>query len=92
MSSQIIIMPAQAEYAEQMEGLLRHVYEIPEDEVVTDLSAAAYRRHIEIFPEGQLIALEVETNRVVGTSSNMRLDFDPAQPVLQPWLETVGYG
>jgi hypothetical protein len=90
--SQIMIMPAQAEYAEQMEALLRHVYEVRDDEVVDDLNAAAYRHHIEVFPEGQLIALEVETDRVVGMSSNMRLNFDPAQPVLKPWLETVDYG
>ncbi len=90
--SQIMIMPAQAQYAEQMESLLRHVYEVRDDEVVDDLNAAAYRHHIEIFPEGQLIALEVETDRVVGMSSNMRLNFDPAQPVLKPWLETVDYG
>ena len=91
-SSQIMIMPARAEYAEQMEGLLRHIYEVADDEPVDDLNAAAYRHHIEIFPEGQLIALEVETDRVVGTSSNMRLNFDSTQPVLEPWLETVDYG
>jgi hypothetical protein len=87
-----MIIPAQAKYAEQMEGLLRHIYEVPDDEPVDDLNAAAYRHHIEIFPEGQLIALEVETDRVVGTSSNMRLNFDPTHPVLKPWLETVDYG
>lgn len=90
--SQIIITTALPEYAEQMEHLIRINYEIPADEVIDDLGAENFRSHMQIFPEGQFVALDAAANRVVGFSTNMRMQFDPKQPVLEPWLQTVDYG
>jgi hypothetical protein len=67
--SQIVIMNAAAEYTMQMEDLMRHVYGVPADEASDDLNSESYRYHLEIFPEGQFIALDVAANRVVGTST-----------------------
>jgi predicted N-acetyltransferase YhbS len=40
--------------------------------------ARHYLRHIELFPEGQLVVLEGD--RVVGATSTIRMDFDFAHP------------
>lgn len=90
--SQIIVIPARPEHVQGMEDLIRSVYEVPADEPMDDLNAATFRNHLDVFPEGQFVALDVQTNRVVGTSTNMLMNFDFADPVLKPWLETVDYG
>jgi hypothetical protein len=90
--SHIIVIQAQPEHVQGMEDLIRAVYEVPADVPIDDLGADQFRSHIQIFPEGQLVALDASTNRVVGTSTNMRMDFDLSNPVLKPWLETVDYG
>ncbi|MEK6597218.1 MAG: GNAT family N-acetyltransferase [Gemmatimonadota bacterium] len=41
-------------------------------------SAEQYRRHIELFPEGQFVALDGE--RVVGATTTIRLNFDFSNP------------
>ncbi|MEK7381288.1 MAG: hypothetical protein AAB075_09790, partial [Gemmatimonadota bacterium] len=40
--------------------------------------AEQYRRHIEVFPEGQFVALDGE--RVVGATTTTRLNFDFSNP------------
>lgn len=90
--SQIIVTTAQPEHADQMEQVIRANYEIPADEVIDDLGAENFRSHMQIFPEGQFVALDAATRCVVGFSTNMRMQFDPRQPVLEPWLQTVDYG
>jgi hypothetical protein len=90
--SQIIVTQAQPKYAQGMEDLIRAVYEVPADVPIDDLGAEQFRSHMSIFPEGQLVALDAATNRVVGTSTNLLMNFDLSKPVLKPWLETVDYG
>jgi GNAT superfamily N-acetyltransferase len=38
--------------------------------------AEHYRRHVELFPDGQLCVVEETSGRVVGMTSTIRLDFD----------------
>ncbi len=57
-----------------------------------DLTAEKYARHLEIFPEGQFLALEVETDTVIGVTTSMRLDFDPVKPCLRSWAEITSDG
>ncbi len=42
--------------------------------------AAHYRRHVELFPDGQLCVVEEASGRVVGMTSTIRLDFDLEHP------------
>jgi GNAT superfamily N-acetyltransferase len=92
MNSTIIVQNAQLEHAQSMEDLIRAVYEVPADVPIDDLGVEQFRSHIEIFPEGQFVALDTATNGVVGTSTNMLMQFDLSQPFLKPWLETVDDG
>ena len=52
--------------------------------------APHFRRHMEIFPEGQFVALEA--GRVVGLTASMRIAFDPANPFIESWYETISDG
>jgi predicted N-acetyltransferase YhbS len=65
-----------AAHAAQLEALQRVVFPTLADE--ERFKAPHYRRHIELFPDGQLCA--VDGDRVVGMTSTLRLDFDLAHP------------
>jgi hypothetical protein len=91
----IIVIPSSVEFVEQMEELQRIVYGYTagEEETFPDyLTAAHFRSHLDIFPEGQFIALEKETGRVVGLTASMRIDFDPSLGLQEPWWVTTDYG
>ncbi|HEY5922308.1 MAG TPA: GNAT family N-acetyltransferase [Kofleriaceae bacterium] len=64
------------EHVEQLEELQRIVFPTlaPEQR----FRAEHYRRHVELFPEGQLCVVDGE--RVVGMTSTIRHDFDFAHP------------
>lgn len=49
-----------------------------------------YLKHIEIFPEGQLVALDGE--KVIGGTTTMRYDFDLENPAHHTFSETVSGG
>lgn len=71
-SSGIIVTPMQAKYAEQLEALQRMVFSnLAEEEL---LHAEQYKKHIEIFPQGQFVALDGD--KVVGATSTIRYYFD----------------
>jgi GNAT superfamily N-acetyltransferase len=92
-SSQILIVPTSLDDVEQMEDVQRATYPDFDPEAHEDtLTAAHFRKHLEIFPEGQFVAVEAVTGRVVGMTSGMRLTFDPGQPFSRPWLEITGGG
>lgn len=62
------------EHAERLEELQRIVFPTLADE--QRFKAAHYRRHVEMFPDGQLCVLDGE--RVVGMTSTLRLDLEGA--------------
>jgi len=91
--SKIVIRPAALADINQMEAVQRETYPDFDPEHHEDtLTAAHFRKHLEIFPEGQFVALDSATNRVVGLTSGMRLAFDPAVPFLKSWLDITGSG
>lgn len=90
--SDIIVIPSVLEYASQMELIQRATYSIPADEPVDILNADHFRSHVEIFPEGQFMALDPLTDQVVGTTTSMRTRFDLNSPVLKPWEDAIDYG
>ena len=70
--SGLTIMQTQADHCSQLEQLQFDCFPTLADD--QRFKAKHYRRHIEIFPEGQFVALDGD--RVVGATSTIRLDFD----------------
>lgn len=68
----IAIARTRPEHAEQLEELQKTVF--PTLSPAELFRAPHYRKHVELFPEGQFVALEGE--RVVGMTTAIRLDFD----------------
>lgn len=60
---------------------------LAEDEI---LHEAHYLKHLEIFPEGQLVA--VDGNRIIGGTTTMRYHFDLENPEHHTFSETVAGG
>jgi hypothetical protein len=84
--AKIVVQPTTEQYVGQMDQLSRLVYGYTFDRT------EEFRSQVRHFPEGQFIALDVETDQVVGYTSCMRLDFNPAEPLLESWADTTGYG
>lgn len=64
----IIVKPTIPAYAEALEELQRIVF--PGLSQEERLRAGQYRRHLELFPEGQFVLLDGE--RLIGATSTMR--------------------
>jgi hypothetical protein len=62
----------------------------PSPEDAEALTAEKFRRHLQLFPEGQFVALDADM--VIGTSSNMRLDVDLHKHSARSWAEVTGDG
>jgi len=72
----LVVRRTGPEHAEQLEELQRIVFPTLADE--QRFKAPHYRKHIELFPQGQLVVVDGE--RVVGMTSTIRYDFDFAHP------------
>jgi hypothetical protein len=85
-----VIQPSER-YFGQMEALQADAYscKLGEDGLLT---ADHFRAHLRVFPEGQFIAVDTETDRVVGMTVSMRVDFNPSTPLLDSWNATTSYG
>ena len=71
----IIVRHTRFEDAAQLEALQRRVFpRLADAEIIT---AAKYRRHVEVFPEGQFVA--ESDGRIVGATSSMRCPLTAAQ-------------
>jgi GNAT superfamily N-acetyltransferase len=66
------------EHADALEELQRIVF--PTLAPAERFLAAHYKKHIELFPDGQLCVVETSVGRVVGMTSTIRMDFDFAHP------------
>lgn len=66
------------EHADGLEELQRIVFPTlaPEERFV----AAHYRKHVELFPEGQFCVVDEDSGRIVGMTSTIRMRFDFAHP------------
>lgn len=96
--ARIVVIPGTAHYAQQMETLHRIAYDYvgysPSEPDARDecLTADKFRHHLRLFPEGQFIALDAATRQAVGGTVSMRMGFDPARPMLEPWVKTTDFG
>jgi|FLYN01.1.fsa_nt_gi GNAT superfamily N-acetyltransferase len=88
----ILLLPSAVEYAEEMEALQFLVYEATADDYGDCLTADMFRRHMQVFPEGQFIALDTDSERIVGLTASMRMNFDITRPFAEPWVVTIGHG
>ncbi len=88
----IIVVPSAAKYAAGIEQLQAEAYQADPQEWDDMVSAEKALSHLAIFPEGQFVAVDTTTDKVIGMTTAMRIDFDPAQPFLEPWTTTTDYG
>lgn len=93
--NELMIVPAAPRYALGMEDVEHANYGTNRDEPEDTLTARHFLHHMQIFPEGQFVALETQpdgTRRVVGLTSSMLIRFDPAHPFIEPWFTTIDDG
>ena len=86
----ISIVPRVPRYAEAMQDLMHLVYRTTRDNPDGTFSAAMFKRHMQLFPSGQFVALDA--GRVIGLTASMRIPFDPAQPFIEGWYKTISDG
>lgn len=68
----VVVMQTKPEHAAQLEELQRICFPTLAD--AERFKAAHYRRHVELFPDGQFVALD--GGKVVGATTTLRLHFD----------------
>lgn len=93
--AQIRVIPARMGYADQMATCHQVAYGYSSAAGDSDpecLTADRFRQHLQIFPEGQFMALDIATDLVVGTTSNMRLNFDLRKQNARSWAEITNDG
>ncbi|MFN0274426.1 MAG: GNAT family N-acetyltransferase [Chitinophagales bacterium] len=88
LANNVVIRHTQKIHCASLEELQYIVFpNLAEDEI---LHKEQYLKHLEIFPEGQLVAL-VE-DKVIGGTTTMRYNFDLNNPVHHTFSETVAGG
>lgn len=88
----ITLVPAAAKYVEQIQVLACAAYDIEPERAEEWFPLEQYHSRTAHFPEGQVIALDQATGRVVGMTSSMRFQFNPEATFLEQWDRTTGYG
>ena len=88
----MVVIPASAAQAEQIQALAGEAYGISPEAAREWFGADQYRSRIEHFPEGQFVALDESSGRLVGLTSSMRFRCDPVTTFLEDWDRTTGYG
>lgn len=90
----IMILPTDAEYSRQVITAYNLGYGIPDEyyqhpEVINVDKLA---NHLRVFPQGQFMAYDVDTDRIVGMCSSMIVDFDATRPLMDTWCATTANG
>ena len=88
LSTGIVIANMQASHAEQLEALQYIVFPTLAEEEI--LHAAQYKKHIDLFPEGQFVALD--SDKIVGATSTIRYHFDINHQEHHTFFEIMGGG
>lgn len=88
-SDGVVITNSQAQHVDQMVDLFATTYNVSKSE---SYSAEQFLSQISVFPEGQFVALDADTGRVVGLTISMRVSYQPEYPLLESWVETTNYG
>ena len=90
----VMVLPLEADYIEQAVDTYIQGYKIPQTYLDHPecMNAVKFAESLKHFPEGQFMALDTTTDRVVGVSSSMIVRFDPSQPLMESWCETTADG
>ncbi len=88
----IRVVPASAEYADELTALAGSAYGFTPDVARQWYPAKQFVARIRHYPEGQMIAVDSASGRVLGFTSAMRFDFDPSTPFLEDWGTSTEYG
>ncbi len=72
----LAVAPTRPEHAEALAELQTIIF--PTLSPAERFTAANYRKHVELFAAGQWCVIEEATDRVVGATTTIRLDFDLA--------------
>lgn len=88
----IVIVPAKHEHTLELQYLAALSYDVPREDAEKDFNRALYGSRIDKFSEGQWVALDNTSGRVVGFTSGMRFNYNPAIPMTTNWDEVTGYG
>lgn len=76
--SEVLIINTQAERANECASLQPLCY--PTLAVEEQFSAAHFAKHVQLFPEGQFMAVDTTTGKVVGTTAGFLTHFDRIDP------------
>lgn len=88
LSSGIEIVPMRQEHAVRLEALQRLVFpNLAEEEL---LHADQYKHHVNLFPEGQFVALNGD--KVIGATTSMRYHFDVNHQEPHTFFDVMGGG
>lgn len=88
----IRVLPATHERSVELQQLAMLAYEVSPQVAARYWSTKMFRARNEAFPEGQWMAVDTTTGKVIGYTSGMRFDFDRNAPLLETWERTTGYG
>lgn len=88
----IAVIPAELKHTQQIAQVAGAAYGVAPEKVEKWFSADQYAARISTFPEGQFVAIDTASDRVIGFTSSMRFDFDPSTPPVESWERTTGYG
>ncbi|MDX2136917.1 MAG: GNAT family N-acetyltransferase [Chloroflexota bacterium] len=90
----IDILPSAPEFAEGMERLFIDVFDPGTTAETCEqcMIAAHFRHHLTLFPEGQFVAFEQATRRVVGLAVALRTSYNAAEPYSKSWWQSCGEG
>ena len=90
--SKIAVVSSAAVPAEELADVMAQIFgceATAENEMFTP---AMFRHHQRVFPEGQFAAVDTATGRVVGFTVSLRTRYNPRQPHLGRWWQSVGEG
>jgi GNAT superfamily N-acetyltransferase len=91
----IRIAPSAPQYVLGAEDVQHANYGTTREQPADTMTARHFLHHLQIFPEGQFVALERQpdrSERVVGMTASMRIRFDPESPFIEPWFTTIDDG
>ncbi len=89
----LVVIPSTRRYVQQMERCHQLAYGyLPEAGDDEDMTADKYAHHLQIFPEGQFIALDTRTDTVVGVATSMRIHVPHHSSFLGTWADVTGGG
>jgi hypothetical protein len=91
-SEMIHVIPATPKYTTEIKYLAAAAYRVSPEQADESFGEDQYKSRIKHFPEGQFIALDGATGRVVGLTSSMRFQYNAEGTFLEDWDRTTCYG